>query len=111
MDNIDAIPPAGSFLTTASIWTAVPVGALALLALLYVVGVARAYRAAGPAWSQMDRDVRLVFLLTAPLFRAGVALFIAADRLFYRPRPYDQQAQGNAARTAVSSSTRGIACI
>lgn len=56
-----------------------------VLTLLYVRGVARAYIAAGENWKTMDPDVRVVFLLIVPLFRAGVALLMAADWLFYRP--------------------------
>jgi hypothetical protein len=57
-----------------------------LLLLLYVRGMARAYRAAGDAWKGMDRDVRMVFLFAVPLFRGGIKLFLWADRLFYTPK-------------------------
>jgi hypothetical protein len=57
-----------------------------LLLLLYLRGMARAYRAAGDAWKGMDRDVRMVFLLAVPLFRGGIKVFLWADRLFYTPK-------------------------
>lgn len=59
--------------------------ALVLLLLLYLWGVLRAYRAAGDTWKAMDRDVRLVFLLTVPLFRAAIQLLLWLDKLFYTP--------------------------
>ena len=57
-----------------------------LLLLLYLRGMARAYRAAGDTWKGMDRDVRMVFLFAVPLFRGGIKLFLWADRLFYTPK-------------------------
>jgi hypothetical protein len=59
---------------------------VSLLLLLYVRGMARAYRAAGDAWKGMDRDVRMVFLFAVPLFRGGIKVFLWADRLFYTPK-------------------------
>lgn len=50
---------------------------------LYVFGMVAAYRAAGGGWSQMDRDVKLVYLLAVPLFQAGVRLLLWVDRLFF----------------------------
>jgi hypothetical protein len=61
--------------------------ALIALVVLYLWGVARAYRAAGDGWSTMDRDVRVVFLLTVPVFQAAVAVMLCIDRLFYTPGP------------------------
>jgi hypothetical protein len=59
---------------------------LACLIVLYLRGVARAYRAAGDGWKRMDPDVRLVFILAVPLFRAGIHVLLLIDRLFYAPR-------------------------
>ncbi len=65
--------------------TALPISIFVVLALLYLSGVARAYLAAGERWKTMDRDVKMVFLLVVPLFRAGVAVLMVADWIFYRP--------------------------
>jgi hypothetical protein len=54
-----------------------------LLVLLYVRGMWRAYRAAGDDWQDMDRDVRVVFLLAVPLFRGAITVLVLADRIFY----------------------------
>jgi cytochrome bd-type quinol oxidase subunit 2 len=75
---------------SSNLLTALPISILVLLALLYVRGVVRAYLAAGENWKRMDHDVRLVFILIVPLFRAGVTLLMCADRLFYRPHRNDQ---------------------
>ena len=71
--------------------TALPISIVISLALLYLTGVARAYLAAGERWKTMDRDVKVVFLLAVPLFRAGVALLMVADWIFYRPSRDDHK--------------------
>ncbi len=58
---------------------------ISLLAILYVSEMIAAYRAAGRDWSRMAVDVRLVYLLSAPIFQAGVRLLLLLDKLFYRP--------------------------
>jgi hypothetical protein len=71
---------------SSNLLTALPISILVLLGLLYVRGVVRAYLAAGENWKNMDQDVRLVFILLVPLFRAAVTVLMVVDRLFYRPR-------------------------
>jgi hypothetical protein len=66
-------------------FAALAVSVLALLA-LYLRGMVSAYRAAGDSWKTMDPDVRMVFILAAPLFRGGINLLMWIDRLFYAPK-------------------------
>ena len=56
-----------------------------LVAILYVSEMIAAYHAAGRNWSRMAVDVRLVYLVTEPIFQAGVRVLLFVDRLFYRP--------------------------
>jgi hypothetical protein len=69
-----------------AICPALLVSLLGLLALLYVRAMVLAYRAAGADWQRMDRDVRIVFLLAAPLFRGAIKLLLLADRILYTPK-------------------------
>jgi hypothetical protein len=75
------------------------------LLLLYVWGIVGAYRAAGDGWKTMDRDVRLVFLLAVPLFRAGIQVLLWVDRLFYTPKVEKITARGSDAQRDTSGST------
>ena len=62
------------------------IGFGALLTVLNVVGMVRAYRAGGAGWKNMDRDVKVVFLLVLPIVRCAGTALLLADRLLYRPK-------------------------
>ncbi len=75
---------------------------LAVALLLYVWAIVGAYRAA--AGNSMDRDVRLVFLLTVPLFRGAVKVLLWVDRIFYTPTSEKMTARGSDTQRNLSGS-------
>jgi hypothetical protein len=77
---------------------------LAVALLLYVWAIVGAYRAAADGWNSMDRDVRLVFLLTVPLFRGAVKVLLWVDRIFYTPTSEKMTARGSDTQRNLSGS-------